>query len=64
MGKNKRVRKRINSLELRIREHEQKIAAEEERFNPDAGLIDHWKKEIKGWQEQIERKRKHLPGRK
>lgn len=51
-------------MELRIREHEQKIAAEEERFNPDAGLIDHWKKEIKGWQEQIERKRKHLPGRK
>ena len=51
MGKNKRVRKRINSLEWRIREHEQKIALEKERFNPDVGLIDHWEKEIKGWQE-------------
>jgi hypothetical protein len=64
MGKHKRVPERINSLEWRISQHEQKIAIEKERFNPDVGLIDHWEKEIKGWQDQIERKRELPPGRK
>lgn len=48
MGKNKRIRKGIESLEQRIREHENKIAIEGERYNPDYGLIAHWKKEIDG----------------
>jgi len=64
MGKNKRIRKRIDSLEGRIRQHEQKIEEEKKRVIPDAGLINHWEIEIKGWQEQIERKHKRLPGRK
>jgi hypothetical protein len=63
MGKNKKLRKGIESLERRIGEHEDKIARERGRFNPDAGLISHWANEIKGWQQQIERKRNHLPGR-
>ena len=53
----------IRSLEDRIREHEDFIAKEKGRFNPDTGLISHWEKEIKTWQNQIERKRRRLPGR-
>ena len=61
MGKNKKIRKRIKGLERRIREHEEKIATEKEQINPDVGLISHWESESKGWQEQIERKRRRLP---
>jgi peptidoglycan hydrolase CwlO-like protein len=63
MGKNKKLRWQIGSLERRIREHEDKIAMEKERFNPDDGLITHWQKEINGWQRQIESKRNRLPRR-
>ena len=35
MGKNRDLRKRIDSLEERIREHQAKIAGEEEREFPN-----------------------------
>jgi len=62
MGRNRRLRKGIRSLQDRIREHEDFIAKEKGRFNPDTGLISHWDKEIKMVAE-IERKRRRLPGR-
>lgn len=64
MGKNKKLRKSLRSLERQIHEHEEKVTREKARFKPDPGLISHWESEIKGWQEQVERKRKRLPRRK
>ena len=64
MGKNKKLRKHPRGLERQIRLHEEKVATERARFNPDLGLVFHWESEMKHWQEQIERKRNRLPGRK
>ncbi len=64
MGRNKRTRKRIDGLERRIRQHEQKVAEEMTRLNPDLGLIEHWEKEMRAWRGETERLKKRLPGRK
>jgi hypothetical protein len=61
MGRNKRTRKRIEGLRLQINLHEQKIAAEQNGANPDAGLVKHWEKEVKTWKDQEARLRHHLP---
>ena len=61
MGKNKRYRKRVAGLQAAITLHEQKIAFELQKANPDAGLIQHWSKEIQGWQNEIIRLRQRLP---
>jgi len=65
MGKNKNTRKNIAGLRLQIDLHEQKIAEEKRRDNPDVGLINHWEKEIRGWQARGNRLSRRLPqGRK
>jgi len=46
MGKNRDLRKRIDSLEERIREHQAKIAGEEEREFPNFNRICCWEREI------------------
>lgn len=61
MGKNQRYRKRISGLQAVIILHEQKIEFERQRANPDANLIQHWLKEIRGWQEEIARLQRRLP---
>lgn len=56
MANKKRIKKGIESLEERKREHEEKI----ENYSGDKDyLVDYWRKEIKGFDERInERKRK------
>lgn len=61
MGKNKRYRKRVAGLKAEIDLHEQKIAFELQKVNPDAGLIQHWSKEIRGWQNEIAHLQRRLP---
>lgn len=46
-SKNK-YRKQVESFEKRIKEHRVKIESEMLKASPDLGLIEYWKKEIKG----------------
>lgn len=59
MGK-KKIRKRIRSLEERIREHEAKIIAERRRFRPNDDVLRHWEAEIHTFHDIISRARKRL----
>ena len=59
MGK-RALKKRINSLLRRMREHKLKIKREMARPNPDTFLINHWEAEIKAFQKSIENARKRL----
>ncbi|HKQ05114.1 MAG TPA: hypothetical protein VJ464_08290 [Blastocatellia bacterium] len=61
MGQNKHYRKRVTGLQAKINLHEQKIAFELQKAEPDAGLIQHWSKEIRGWQNEIGRLQRRLP---
>ena len=56
MGKNKKLRKSIESFEKRIKEHENKI---EEYSGENNFLINYWEKEIKNFKKKKgERERK------
>ena len=59
MGK-RRYRRKKASLEARLREHLDKIAREQQKATPDAGLIRHWEREIAAFQAGIERAQKRL----
>jgi hypothetical protein len=59
MGK-KELRKRVQSLEQRIREHGTKILVERARPHPDEGRIRHWEAEVEAFRESIDRARKRL----
>ena len=59
MGK-KALRKRIESLPDRIREHELKILNERAKPHPDHGLIRHWETEIAAFLTSIGRAEKRL----
>jgi hypothetical protein len=61
MGRNKHNRKRLVGLQSVIASHEEKIAEEMNRANPDLGLIAHWMKEIRGWQKESQRLKRRLP---
>ncbi len=59
MGKNKKLKKSIESFEERIKEHERKI--EEFEGEEDSPIINYWEKEIKQFKkEKEERERKLL----
>lgn len=58
----RRLRKKIESLEARIKEHEDKIKAEKSRSQPDEGLIAHWEREVRSFRNAILRARKKLEG--
>jgi hypothetical protein len=60
MGKNRDLRKRIDSLEERIREHQAKIAGEEVREFPNFNRICCWEREIQKHRLQIERAARRL----
>ena len=59
MGK-RRYRRKKESLEARIREHQEKIKREKHKETPDEGLIGHWEREIKAFQDGIRRAQKRL----
>jgi len=58
----RRYRRKIESLEGRIREHQEKIQREKEKDKPDEGLIAYWEREIRSFQEAIRRAKKRLGG--
>jgi hypothetical protein len=60
MGKNRDLKKRIESLEERIREHRAKIGSERRKAHPDDGLIRFWEREISNYSDEIERKYRRL----
>jgi hypothetical protein len=53
MGRNKKLRIRIESLRQRITDHQIKIALERQRTTPDVSLIRHWMIEIKAWEQTV-----------
>ena len=53
--KRKRLRKKIESLRERIKEHKEKIETERQKYFPNEGIINHWEKEIMGFEKQIEK---------
>ena len=61
MGK-RALKKRIESLLRRVKEHEMKIQIEEAKATPDYGLIRHWQAEIDAFQLSITKARKRLEG--
>ena len=60
MAKRKRKRKAIKSLKARIVEHQAKIEREQAKPFPNEGLIRHWQKEIRTWEETIARIERRL----
>jgi RHS repeat-associated protein len=54
---NKTKRKKVDSLRDRIKEHQDKIKKE-----PDSDAVNHWSKEIRDFQDQIDRIARKLPG--
>jgi hypothetical protein len=59
MGK-RGIRRRIESLVARQRDHEAKIEHEKNKLAPDYGLIRHWEAEIEAFQKSIDRALKRL----
>jgi peptidoglycan hydrolase CwlO-like protein len=57
MGK-ARYRRKIESLEAQIQEYQEKI--ERRKATPDEGLIYHWEREIKAFQDSIHRAQKRI----
>lgn len=62
MGRSKKLRKGIESLERQIQIHGDKIQSELRKPNPDSDLIAKWERDIKGFNGEIEKKAKRLPG--
>ena len=60
MGRNKKLRIRIESLQQRITDHQIKIALERQRETPNVSLIRHWVVEIKAWEQTIEQLTRRL----
>ena len=49
----RRKRKGIESLKAQIREHQLKIAEEKSYPKPNLGLIKHWEREIRTFENEI-----------
>jgi len=47
-------------LELRIHEHQDKIATEKKNSQPDEGTIHHWGAEIEAFKRSLEKAKKRL----
>jgi len=62
MGK-RRYRRKRESLEVRVQEHQGKIKAEQEKPTPDEGRIRYWQREIRAFQDGLRRARRRLGGR-
>ena len=57
MGKNKKIRQKIESLEKAKQEHLRKI---EEYVGPNYALVPYWKGEAKNFEKLIEKEKKKL----
>ena len=64
MGRNKKTLTKIAGLQATIDLHQEKIAEEKQRTNPDIGLIKHWEKEDRACQERSTRLRRRLSEKK
>jgi hypothetical protein len=62
MGKNKKTRVKLESWLKHISLHEEKIAKELSKPQPDMGLVVHWEGEIRGALLVVARLRKRLTG--
>ncbi|MDF0676657.1 MAG: hypothetical protein P0120_20330 [Nitrospira sp.] len=60
MGRNKKLRVRIESLRQRITDHQIKIALERQRATPNVSLIRHWTVEIRAWEQTVEQLTRRL----
>lgn len=60
MGKNKRLRKRLASLEAQLYAHYTKLGIEAAKEMPAQGTMNYWRKEIKGRLKEINRIRTKL----
>jgi len=59
LGK-KEKRKGIETLKSNIREHQQKIADEKNYPVPNEGLIKHWEREIRAFENDILKRERQL----
>ncbi|TKB77716.1 MAG: hypothetical protein E8D45_05290 [Nitrospira sp.] len=53
MGRNKKLRIRLEGLRRRITDHRIKIALEQQRAIPDRSLLRHWEVEIRAWEQTV-----------
>jgi hypothetical protein len=53
VGRNKKLRTRLESLRRRIADHRIKIALQQQDAHPDRRLIKHWEVEIKAWEHTV-----------
>lgn len=60
MGRNKKLRIRLDGLRQRIMGHQIKIALERQRTTPNVSLIRHWAVEIRAWEHTIEHLERRL----
>jgi hypothetical protein len=54
MGRNKKLRIRLESLKQQITNHQIKIALERQRTTPNLSRIRHWEVEIKAWEHTVD----------
>jgi hypothetical protein len=60
MGETKEIRKKLKSYERVIRAHEDKMAEERRKPNPNEKRIHHWEIEIKACAQTIKRLERRL----
>ena len=60
--KRKKLQKKIESLREQIIEHKEKNEVERQKSFPNEGCINHWEKEIRAFENQIEKAMKKLEG--
>jgi len=59
MGK-KEFLKQTESLNRKIKEHEQMIKLEKDKSFPDEGLIKYWEREIRAFKDALQKAQKRL----
>jgi len=60
VGERKDIRKRLAGHREALKEHEEKIAQEMKRQNPDYGLVELWKTHTRNIRSQIEKLERRL----
>lgn len=60
MGERKDIRKRLTGHREALKEHEEKIAHEMRKPNPDYGLVELWKTHMRNIRNQIEKLSRRL----
>ena len=53
MGRNKKLRIRLDGLRRQITDHRIKIPLDRQRAIPNRSLIRHWEIEIKAWEQTV-----------